>query len=340
MGGGRTLRALIQGQLLKMSWLEDSIARILTLINIDITSKWGASLHFFIYDTLKLFTFLSVLIFLMSYIQTFLTPEKTRKILGSMRGWRGRVVAALLGTLTPFCSCSSIPIFVGFMSAGVPIGTTFSFLISSPMVDLGSLLLLSGSFGFSFAFSYVVFGLLIAVIGGSVIEKYAGEEDLEAFVRPRADFIPLDSTNTPTSRERLRYSKSKVTETLERVWKYIFIGVGIGAWIHNYIPTEWVEGIFGETNRFSVFLAVLAGTPMYADIFGTLPVAEGLLAKGAGVGTVVSFMMAVTTLSIPSFVLLRQAVKPKLLAIFFATVLAGMILVGYLLNGGGKIIDI
>lgn len=324
----------IQEQLLKMSWLKDFFAHLLTLINIDVKSKAGASLHFFLYDTLKIFLLLSVLIFLMSYLQTFLTPEKTKKVLAPLKGWRGKIAAALLGTLTPFCSCSSIPIFIGFTSAGLPLGTTFSFLISSPMVDLGSLILLTGVFGIRFAAWYVLLGLLIAVVGGAVIEKYSGEKDLEDFIRGRSDQVAKELIKKPSRRERLHYARSKLLETLQRVWKYILVGVGIGAWLHNYIPTTWVESIFGEQRIYSVPLAVFAGAPMYADIFGTVPVAEGLLAKGAGVGTVVSFMMAVTTLSIPSIILLRQAVKPKLLGLFLGTVLVGIIIVGYLLNGG------
>ena len=273
---------------------------------------------------------LSVLIFLISYIQSYFPPERTKKILGCFHGIGANTVSALLGTVTPFCSCSSIPIFMGFTSAGLPIGVTFSFLISSPMVDLGSLVLLMSIFGWQVAVAYVVLGLVIAVIGGTILEKLHMERYVENFIK-MAENVDVEAAEL-TRHDRISFAKEQVLATVKKVAPYIFIGVAIGAVIHNIIPEAWVEGILGSDNPFSVILATLVGVPMYADIFGTIPVAEGLLAKGAGLGTILSFMMAVTTLSLPSLIMLRKAVKPKLLAIFIGIVTAGIILVGYFFN--------
>lgn len=320
----------IQNQLLGMGWLRDVIGNGLTAVGLDITSRMGGSIQFFIYDIIKITVLLCFLIFIISYIQSYFPPERSKKILGRFHGLGANVTAALLGTVTPFCSCSSIPLFMGFTSAGLPLGVTFSFLISSPMVDLGSLVLLMSIFGGKVAVVYVVLGLVVAVIGGSLIEKMHMEQYVEAFIRNAANI----ETEAPqlTRKDRLLYAKTQVETTFKKVFPYILIGVGIGAVIHNWIPEVWIERLLGNNNPFGVFLAVFVGVPMYADIFGTIPVAEALLAKGAQLGTILSFMMAVTTLSLPSMIMLRKAVKLKLLVIFAVICTIGIVVVGYLFN--------
>lgn len=320
----------IQNQLLGMGWLRDVIGNGLTTVGLDITSRMGGSIQFFIYDIIKITVLLCFLIFIISYIQSYFPPERSKKILGRFHGLGANVTAALLGTVTPFCSCSSIPLFMGFTSAGLPLGVTFSFLISSPMVDLGSLVLLMSIFGGKVAVVYVVLGLVVAVIGGSLIEKMHMEQYVEAFIRNAANI----ETEAPqlTRKDRLLYAKTQVETTFKKVFPYILIGVGIGAVIHNWIPEVWIERLLGNNNPFGVFLAVFVGVPMYADIFGTIPVAEALLAKGAQLGTILSFMMAVTTLSLPSMIMLRKAVKLKLLVIFAVICTIGIVVVGYLFN--------
>lgn len=326
----KSIWLFFQDQILGMKWLNEVIGKGLTALSLDLDGIVGGGLQFFIYDTIKIFVLLSVLIFLISYIQSYFPPERTKKILGRFHGIGANTVSALLGTVTPFCSCSSIPIFMGFTSAGLPIGVTFSFLISSPMVDLGSLVLLMSIFGWQVAVAYVVLGLVIAVIGGTILEKLHMERYVENFIK-MAGNVDVEAAEL-TRHDRISFAKEQVLATVKKVAPYIFIGVAIGAVIHNIIPEAWVEGILGSDNPFSVILATLVGVPMYADIFGTIPVAEGLLAKGAGLGTILSFMMAVTTLSLPSLIMLRKAVKPKLLAIFIGIVTAGIILVGYFFN--------
>ncbi|MEG0824193.1 MAG: permease [Oscillospiraceae bacterium] len=319
-----------QDQILGMKWLNTLIGGLLSAVGLDLTSLWGRSLQFFLYDTIKIFVLLSFLICLISYIQSYFPPERTKKILGKFHGITANLLAALLGTVTPFCSCSSIPLFMGFTGAGLPVGVTFSFLISSPMVDLGSLVLLMSIFGGKIAVAYVVLGLVIAVAGGTVIEKLGMERYVEDFIKSASNVNLLSPTLT--RRDRLSYAKDQVLATIRKVAPYILVGVAIGAVIHNLIPQTWVETVLGGNNPFSVLLATLVGIPMYADIFGTIPVAESLFAKGAGLGTVLSFMMAVTALSLPSIIMLRKAVKPKLLALFVGIVAAGIILVGYFFN--------
>lgn len=319
-----------QNQILGMNWLNELIALLLTSVGIDITSNIGASIQFFIYDVIKITVLLCVLIFMISYIQSYFPPERSKKILGRFLGIKANIISALLGTVTPFCSCSSIPLFIGFTSAGLPLGVTFSFLISSPMVDLGSLVLLMSIFGIKIAVAYVIVGLIIAVIGGIVIEKMHMEKYVEAFIM-KSSHVDISSPDLSKT-ERLQYAKEQVIETFKKVFPYILIGVGIGAIIHNWIPESWIEGILGGNNPFGVILATIVGIPMYADIFGTIPVAEALLAKGALLGTVLAFMMAVTTLSLPSLIMLKKAVKPKLLALFIAICTTGIIVVGYLFN--------
>lgn len=320
----------LQNQILGMKWLNEVIALLLTSVGIDINSNIGASIQFFVYDVIKITVLLCVLIFIISYIQSYFPPERSKKILGRFHGIKANIISALLGTVTPFCSCSSIPLFIGFTSAGLPLGVTFSFLISSPMVDLGSLVLLMSIFGAKIAITYVIVGLIIAVIGGTIIEKMHMEKYVEEFIM-KSSGVDISSPDL-SKKERLQYAKEQVIETFKKVFPYILIGVGIGAVIHNWIPETWIEGILGGNNPFGVILATIVGIPMYADIFGTIPVAEALLAKGALLGTVLAFMMAVTTLSLPSLIMLKKAVKPKLLALFIAICAIGIIIVGYLFN--------
>ena len=310
----------IQNQMLGMKWLNELIGKILTVVGLDVNSRLGGSIQFFIYDVLKITVLLCFLIYVISYIQSYFPPERSKKIMGKFKGVSANCIAALLGTVTPFCSCSSIPLFIGFTSAGLPLGVTFSFLISSPMVDLGSLILLMS-----------IFGTKVAVVGGTFIEKMHLENYVEDFIR-NASAVDIDSP-TLTQKERLEYAKDQVVSTFKKVFPYILVGVGIGALIHNWIPEVWVESILGSNNPFGVILATLIGIPMYADIFGTIPIAEALLAKGAQLGTILSFMMAVTTLSLPSLIMLRKAIKPKLLGIFIAICAIGIIVVGYVFNG-------
>lgn len=320
----------IQDQVLGMKWLNVVIGKGLSILSLDTSSRWGGSVQFFLYDTVKITVLLCVLIFGISYIQSYFPPERSKRILGRFHGIWANIIGALLGTVTPFCSCSSIPLFIGFTSAGLPLGVTFSFLISSPMVDLGSLVLLMSIFGTRVAIVYVIMGLVIAVVGGTLIEKLHMEPYVEEFIR-NASSVDIDSP-TLTQGERLVYAKDQVVSTFKKVFPYIILGVGIGALIHNWIPESWIEAVLGGNNPFGVILATLVGVPMYADIFGTIPVAEALLGKGALLGTVLSFMMAVTTLSLPSLIMLRKAVKPKLLALFIGICTAGIIIVGYLFN--------
>ena len=321
----------IQDQILGMKWLNDLIGSILSLLGLDTGTKIGASVQFFIYDTIKITVLLCVLIVLISYIQSFFPPERSRKIMGRFHGIGANIVGALLGTVTPFCSCSSIPIFMGFTSAGLPLGVTFSFLISSPMVDLGSLVLIMSIFGAKIAIVYVVMGLVIAVIGGTLIEKLHMEDQIADFIRNNNSSVDIESPDL-TVKDRLTYSKDQVLDTLKRVFPYILVGVGIGALIHNWIPESWIQTVLGSKNPFGVILATLIGVPMYADIFGTIPVAEALLSKGALLGTILSFMMAVTTLSLPSLIMLKKAIKPKLMGAFVGICTAGIIIVGYGFN--------
>lgn len=321
----------IQNQILGMKWLNDLIGYVLKLLSVDVTSKWGASIQFFIYDVIKIGILLCTLIFMISYIQSYFPPERSKKILSKFRGIWANIMSALLGTVTPFCSCSSIPIFIGFTSAGLPLGVTFSFLISSPMVDLGSLVLLMSIFGAKVAIVYVLFGLLIAVVGGTIIEKLGLENEVEDFIMNSPKGIELEDAQIG-KRERVIFAKNAAVETFKKVFPYILVGVGIGAIIHNWIPETLIEKVLGGNNPFGVILATLVGVPMYADIFGTIPIAEALLSKGAMLGTVLAFMMGVTTLSLPSMIMLRKAIKPKLMYVFITITTIGIVIVGYIFN--------
>ena len=319
-----------QNEILGMQWLSRLTGNLLTACGLDINGKLGGSICFFLYDTIKIMLLLGVLILLISYIQSYFPPERTKKILGRFHGMGANIIAALLGTVTPFCSCSSIPLFIGFTSAGLPLGVTFSFLISSPMVDLGSLVLLMRIFGWKVAVTYVILGLVIAVIGGTVIEKLHLDNDVEEFIRSGS------SLDTPQEelyfQDRMNYAWEQVVSTAKKVAPYVLIGVAIGAFIHNWIPEHLIVSALGTGNPFGVIIATVAGIPMYADIFGTIPIAEALLAKGAQLGVVLSFMMGVTTLSLPSMIMLRKAVKPRLLAVFITICAVGIMLVGYFFN--------
>ncbi|MDO4749623.1 MAG: permease [Eubacteriales bacterium] len=320
----------IQNQVLGMKWLSEVIGNGLAALGMDPGSRWGGSVQFFIYDVIKIMVLLTCLIFVISYIQSYFPPERAKRILGRFHGLGANCTAALLGTVTPFCSCSSIPLFMGFTGAGLPLSVTFSFLISSPMVDLGSLVLLMSIFGWKVAVAYVMLGLVIAVAGGTVIGRLHMEDQVEEFIRrAKAADIPQEEL---TVKDRVEYAWEQVVSTTKKVLPYILIGVGIGAFIHNWIPEEFIVKLLGTGNPLGVVIAAVAGIPMYADIFGTIPIAEALLGKGAHLGVVLAFMMGVTTLSVPSLIMLRRAVRPKLLAVFTGICFTGIVLVGYCFN--------
>lgn len=326
----------ISDQILGMKWLNELLGKAIHGISGSYDeSTWQYklqnSIQFFIYDFIKIVILLCVLIFVISYIQSYFPPERTKKILGRFHGIGANIVGALLGTVTPFCSCSSIPIFIGFTRAGLSSGVTFSFLISSPLVDLGSLMLLVGFFGWPIAIIYVLVGLILAVIGGTIIEKTGIGKNVEEFVLNGNAVIDIESPEL-SQKDRLKYALDQMWETYKKVFIYIIVGVGIGCIIHNVIPGEWIETVLGSNSWYGVLVATILGVPMYADIFGTLPIAEALYAKGAGLGIILSFMMSVTALSLPSLIMLRKAVKPKLLAAFIGIVVIGIIVIGYLFN--------
>lgn len=329
----KMLWRFFQDQILGMNWLNDLTGKLLSSAGIDISSAAGASIQFFAYDTVKITVLLCVLIFMVSYVQTYFPPERSKRIMGRFSGIKANIIGALLGAVTPFCSCSSIPIFMGFTSARLPLGMTFSFLISSPMINPGSLVLLMGTFGTKIAIAYIFLGLCLAVLGGTFIERLHMEKYIEEFARSRPGVIDSDIEFLNFSRsERIRYSRSEVIATLKAVFPYILAGVGVGALIHNYVPESIISGILGDKSPFGVIIATVIGVPVYADIFGTIPIAEALLAKGALLGTVISFMMAVTDLSLPSIIMLRKVIKPRLLSVFVLTCSAGIIITGYVFN--------
>ncbi|NLY35712.1 MAG: permease [Tissierellia bacterium] len=327
-----TILNFLNAQLLKMKWLWDFVELLVVKVfKLSMDTKIGGSVHFFIYDVIKIFILLSVMIFAISYIQSYFPPERTKKLLGGIKGIKGNMLGALLGILTPFCSCSSIPIFIGFVSAGLPLGATFSFLIASPMIDLAALMLLLSIFGIKIGISYVVAGVTVAILGGIIIQKLHMEKYVESYVWGiKAKDVKHDEMSKI---DRMIFAKEQVLDIIKRVWPYILLGVGIGAGIHNWVPQSVVEKILGKGNPFSVLIAIIIGIPIYADIFGTIPIAEALLSKGVGIGTVIAFMMGVTTMSLPSLVMLSKVVKPKLLATFVAVVTLGIIILGYGLNG-------
>ncbi len=321
--------------LLKMTWLSNLVKKLVeNTFGLSINEKIGGSIHFFIYDVIKIFILLSALIFSISYIQSFFPPERTKKILGRFTGIWANILAALFGTITPFCSCSSIPLFIGFTSSGLPIGVTFSFLISSPLVDLASVILLASIFNWKIAIAYVIVGLILAVIGGTIIDKLHLEKYVESFVfKNKMPDLPQEELKV---KDRMNFAKDEVLLIIKKVWLYVLIGVGIGAAIHNWIPENAINAVLGQDKWYSVILATFVGVPMYADIFGTLPIAEALVTKGVGIGTVLAFMMAVTALSLPSLIMLKKVVKPKLLGIFFTIVVIGILIIGYVFNAFGR----
>jgi len=319
----------INDQLLRMVWLNDLIGLAVTTVGLDPASRVGGSLQFFIFDVIKIFLLLSVLIFAISYVQSHFPPERTRAMLAGRSGLGANTFAALLGTLTPFCSCSSIPLFIGFTAAGLPLAITFSFLISSPLVDLASVILLASIFNWPIALAYVGVGLVLAVVGGTVIGRLKMEDQVASFVH----MVPVSGeVASMTQAQRLAYARDQVVEIIQRVWPYVLIGVGIGAAIHNWVPTDVVSALLGKDKWWSVPVAVLIGVPMYADIFGTLPIAEALVGKGVGLGTVLAFMMAVTALSLPSLIMLNRVVKLPLLLTFTAVVVVGILAIGVIFN--------
>lgn len=327
----------LNNQLLKMEWLYNLVKLLVEKVfGLSIQEKLGGSIHFFVYDVIKIFILLSVLIFTISYIQSFFPPERTRKILGRYKGITANILGALLGTVTPFCSCSSIPLFIGFTSAGLPIGVTFSFLISSPLVDLASVILLASIFNWKIAFAYVVVGIILAVIGGTIISKLKLEKYVEPFVYNNKVLDTKEGSMTVN--DRIDFAKNQVLDIIKKVWIYILIGVGIGAGIHNWVPQDIISAVLGQDKWYSVILATIVGVPMYADIFGTLPIAEALVLKGVGIGTALSFMMAVTALSLPSMIMLKNVVKTKLLVIFAGIVTIGIVLIGYIFNMFGYLL--
>ncbi|MBP7859861.1 permease [Patescibacteria group bacterium] len=321
----------LNDNLLKMTWLSDIIKKLLeNIFGLNISERVGGSVHFFIYDVIKIFILLSVLIFSISYVQSYFPPERTKKILSRFNGIWANILAALFGTITPFCSCSSIPLFIGFTSSGLPIGVTFSFLISSPLVDLASVILLASIFNWKIAIAYVIVGLVLAVIGGTIIDKLKLESYVESFVfKNKMAELPVENLSV---KNRIDFAKDEVLQIIKKVWLYVLIGVGIGAAIHNWIPENAIQAVLGQDKWYSVILATFVGVPMYADIFGTLPIAEALVTKGVGIGTVLAFMMAVTALSLPSLIMLKKVVKQKLLGIFFTIVVVGILIIGYVFN--------
>lgn len=321
----------LNDNLLKMTWLSDIIKKLVeNIFGLNISERVGGSVHFFIYDVIKIFILLSVLIFSISYVQSYFPPERTKKILSRFNGIWANILAALFGTITPFCSCSSIPLFIGFTSSGLPIGVTFSFLISSPLVDLASVILLASIFNWKIAIAYVIVGLVLAVIGGTIIDKLKLESYVESFVfKNKMAELPVENLSV---KNRIDFAKDEVLQIIKKVWLYVLIGVGIGAAIHNWIPENAIQAVLGQDKWYSVILATFVGVPMYADIFGTLPIAEALVTKGVGIGTVLAFMMAVTALSLPSLIMLKKVVKQKLLGIFFTIVVVGILIIGYVFN--------
>lgn len=324
----------MNSQLLKMDWLNSLMGNLVgNGFGLDLNGRAGGSLQFFLFDVVKIFILLSVLIFIISYVQSYFPPERTKKILGRFKGITANILGALLGTVTPFCSCSSIPLFIGFTNAGLPLGVTFSFLISSPLVDLASVILLASIFNWNIAIAYVVVGLILAVVGGTIIGKSKLEKYVEPFVFSNK-MMEVEQAEL-TKKDRILFAKDQVLIIIKKVWPYILIGVGIGAAIHNWIPQEVITALIGQDKPYSVLLATIIGVPMYADIFGTLPIAEALVLKGVGLGTALSFMMAVTALSLPSIIMLKKVVKTKLLGIFIAVVTVGIIVIGYVFNAFG-----
>ncbi len=322
--------SFLSDQVLGMKWLNDLVGNILVFFGLNIEEKLGGAIQFFIYDTIKIIFLLCFLIFIISYIQSFFPPERSKELLSRFKGIKGNIMGALLGTITPFCSCSSIPIFIGFTSSGMPIGVTISFLISSPFVDLASFFLLLSIFGLPVALTYMLVGITLAVVGGVIIEKLGMEKYIEKFSSSKN--VSCCAKKEIETKDRVKDAWSSTVGTLRKVIIYILIGVGIGALIHNVIPEEIITNIIGDNNPLAPILAAIISIPIYADIFGTIPIAEALYLKNVPIGTILTFIMGITALSVPSLIMLSKVMKSKLLITFIGIVAVGIILIGYLFN--------
>ena len=317
-------------EVLGMHWLSELVWLVLMDMGASQASPVWGSVHFFIYDTIKISIMLVSLIFFISYIQSYFPPERTKRILTGFTGVKGAAIAALLGTVTPFCSCSSIPIFIGFTRAGLPLGMTFAFLISSPMVDVASMLMLMSFFGSEFAVIYVVVGLLLAIGGGLLLNAMKMEKYIKRYDNPIREFY--SESEYFNQRQRIGYACNDTRIIVKNVFPYVLAGVAIGAFLHNWVPQEWILAVLGKGNIFSVPLATLIGIPIYADIFGAIPIAEALYLASVPAGTILALMMAITTLSLPSLIMLSKVLERRLLFTFIGIVAAGIILIGYLFN--------
>lgn len=303
---------------------------VFTLIGFVPGSRPGEALDFFVYDTLKIFLLLSTIVFVVAIIRSYFSPERTRRILSHNREYVGNILAALLGIVTPFCSCSAVPLFIGFVESGIPLGVTFSFLISSPMVNEIALIMLWGLFGWQIAMIYVGMGLLVAITAGIVIGRLKMEKYVQDYVWEIK--VGQAGIQEQSFREKIDYARNYTRELLKKIWLYVVIGVGLGAFIHGYAPADFLLRYAGRGNPFAVPLAVLIGVPLYSNAAGIIPVVQALMEKGMAAGTVLAFMMAVTALSFPEAVILKNVLKTRLLVTFFGIVAAAIIVVGYLFN--------
>lgn len=303
---------------------------VFALIGLAPGSRLGEALDFFIYDTLKIFLLLTTIIFVVAIIRSSFPPEKTKRILSHKREYVGNVLAALLGVVTPFCSCSAVPLFIGFVESGVPLGVTFSFLISSPMVNEVALIMLWGLFGWKIALIYIGTGLAVAVVAGLVIGKLKMERYVQEYVwEMRVGSSEVHELAWP---EKISYARDYTRDLLKKIWPYVVAGVGIGAFIHGYVPTDFLARWAGPDNLFAVPVAVALGVPLYSNAAGVIPIVHALMEKGMAMGTVLAFMMAVTALSLPEAIILKNVLKVRLLATFFGTVAVAIVMVGYLFN--------
>lgn len=313
------------------NWLNHLITSLVeNVFHLSRETHLGESVHFFFYDTVKILILLSFMIFVISYLRTFFQPQKTKELLEKIHGPKAHLAASLLGIITPFCSCSSIPIFIGFIEAGIPLGVTFSFLVTSPIVNEAAFVVLWAAFGWKVAVTYMVMGVLIGVVSGLIIGRFNPKKYLNPKLFDQEGFNQVRLGMT--QKERLAYAREHVADIIKRIWIYLLIGIAIGGAIHGWAPEEILAKYAGPDNPLAVLVAVLAGVPLYANAIGTIPIAEALIGKGVGMGTALAFMMAVTALSVPEMVLLRKVMKPRLIAIFVATASIGILLVGFLFN--------
>ncbi|MDK2821730.1 MAG: uncharacterized protein PWP31_1695 [Clostridia bacterium] len=313
------------------AWLDLLIQLLVEKVfKISMSTRLGSSIHFFFYDTIKIVILLALMIFAISYIRSYFPPERTKKILEKFGDITGNIMASLLGIVTPFCSCSSVPIFIGFVEAGIPLGVTFSFLITSPIVNEAAFAILLASFGWKIALVYVITGVIVGVIGGILIGSLHLEKEVEEYVyQIQTGEVEIEKM---TAKDRAKFAWDNVKDIVKRIWIYLLIGIGIGAIIHGWAPAPVLAKYAGPNNPFAVFVAVVLGIPLYSNALGTIPIAEALINKGVGMGTALAFMMAVTALSAPEMVLLRKVIKPKLIAAFVTITGTAIILVGYLFN--------